>query len=214
MVVGSRARREISAAVLDGAVIAIPLPGGYALATSLGRPGAADVLSALGPTDPAGLQHALIGADAQATILGADWTGEVKRLTDRIWPGPLTVIVEWGGERGAWQISMPQSRTLRAVCRQCGPLLVGSPSDASTDLLFTSAEDVASRFSAAEIALVVDGGTCRGPGMTVVDCRMTPPLVRHVGALPEQYIEAALLMGTGRRKWFSSAGTPPPPRRR
>ena len=50
------------------------------------------------------------------------------------------------------------------------------------------------------LALVLDGGTRQGPGPTVVDCRVSPPVVRQVGALPESYIDAVLLLAAQRRK--------------
>ena len=58
------------------------------------------------------------------------------------------------------------------------------------------------------IALVVDGGICRGPGPTVVDCTVSPPVVRRVGALPESYVDAAMMMGHRRRKWFGRRPNP------
>ena len=45
--------------------------------------------------------------------------------------------------------------------------------------------EVGARFTSTDVALIVDGGICRGLGPTVVDCTASPPVVRHVGALPE-----------------------------
>jgi hypothetical protein len=52
------------------------------------------------------------------------------------------------------------------------------------------------------LALVLDGGRCEGPGPTVVDCRVSPPVVRRVGELPEAYVDAVLLMAARRRRRF------------
>ena len=58
-----------------------------------------------------------------------------------------------------------------------------------------------------EVAFVVDGGPRRGPTSTVVDCTVSPPRVQRVGALPESYVEAALLMGARKRTWFTRKGS-------
>jgi tRNA A37 threonylcarbamoyladenosine synthetase subunit TsaC/SUA5/YrdC len=69
--------------------------------------------------------------------------------------------------------------------------------------LVTDPDDVEALFSDDDVACVLNDGPCRGPAPTVVDCTESPPLVRHVGALPESYVDAALMMGNRRRKWFS-----------
>ncbi len=54
-----------------------------------------------------------------------------------------------------------------------------------------------------DVSFVLDGGPRGGPSPTVVDCTQSPPRVQWVGALPESYVEAALLMGDRRRRWFT-----------
>jgi tRNA A37 threonylcarbamoyladenosine synthetase subunit TsaC/SUA5/YrdC len=63
-------------------------------------------------------------------------------------------------------------------------------------------DDVGARYSDDDVALVLDGGTCHGPGPTVVDCTASPPTVRYAGALPESFVDAALMMSRRRRRWF------------
>jgi tRNA A37 threonylcarbamoyladenosine synthetase subunit TsaC/SUA5/YrdC len=69
-----------------------------------------------------------------------------------------------------------------------------------------TAEEVHAHLTDGDVALVLDGGLRRGPGSTVVDCTLSPPRVHRVGALPESYVEAALLMGARRRGWFTRRG--------
>jgi len=67
-----------------------------------------------------------------------------------------------------------------------------------------SADEVAAQLiDADEVAFVVDGGRRSGPTSTVVDCTQSPPRVQRIGALPESYVEAALLMGSRKRSWFT-----------
>jgi tRNA A37 threonylcarbamoyladenosine synthetase subunit TsaC/SUA5/YrdC len=66
-----------------------------------------------------------------------------------------------------------------------------------------TAEEVRTHLADGDIAFVVDGGLRGGPTSTVVDCTMSPPTLRREGALPESYVDAALLMGARTRGWFT-----------
>jgi tRNA A37 threonylcarbamoyladenosine synthetase subunit TsaC/SUA5/YrdC len=68
-----------------------------------------------------------------------------------------------------------------------------------------TAEEVQAQLTTTDggVPFVLDGGFRRGPSTTVVDCTLSPPTVQRVGALPESYVEAALLMGARKRKWFT-----------
>jgi L-threonylcarbamoyladenylate synthase len=131
-------------------------------------------------------------------------------LTDRVWPGPLTVILTAHPDvpsavvagDGTVRLGVPDDRLVRRVSDESGPLVVATLCRTDGHPLTTVGE-VLSHCGDAEIALVVDGGTCAGPGPTVVDCRVSPPEVLSEGKLPSTYVEAVLLMGTWRRKWFS-----------
>src|ERR1019366_1300686 len=101
--------------------------------------------------------------------------------------------------------TMPAWRPLRVLCRQNGPLVVMALRRGGGGAVVT-AEEVHAHFADEDVALVVDGGMRRGPGSTVVDCTLSPPKVLRVGALPESYVEAALLMGARRRGWFTGRG--------
>jgi L-threonylcarbamoyladenylate synthase len=158
-----------------------------------------------------------VGRRAQAIELASAWTDEMRLLTDRMWPGPLTVIVPAapgltaspGGQDAVVHITMPASRALRALCRRSGPLTLVALPGAEGQPVVTP-EEASVRCAGKNVALVIDGGTCRGPGPTVVDCTVSPPTVGHVGAFPENYVDAALMMSARRRKWFArrSGGRP------
>ena len=222
-----RARRweSVLPALADGRVIAVPGDGSYQLAqlaALVSSPGGRDSLGALragaGPSrhDPLGIA---VGRQVQAAAMARDWSREARILTDRMWPGPLTVIVPAGADADGNALataaskdpvlflSMPASRALRALSRAAGPLDVMALRDADGRPVQT-AGDVEELFTADEVAFVLDAGPSRGPGPTLVDCTVSPPTVRHVGAIPESYIDAALMMGNGRRKWFSRTKDP------
>jgi L-threonylcarbamoyladenylate synthase len=210
-VVGLRHIQEAVAAVEQGAVIAVPGDGGYSLAVSLSRP---DALAKMGGQDPTGngsAVHVMVGRRLQAIALSSAWSKETGLLTDRMWPGPLMIVVP-GRQVGpaspepVVHITMPKSRALRDLIVAAGPLAVrallrpdGVP--------LADPKEVGVRFTESDLALIVDGGACPGPGLTVVDCTVSPPRVLRVGALPESYVDAALMMGSRRRPRFFKRGS-------
>ena len=204
--VGPRRPDEALAALADGQVIAVAGDGGYLLAARPGPVGAAALQRARGSNSTeSGPFDVVVGRRDQAVALASVWTKETGILTDRMWPGPLTVVVPArpgaGDGDAVVRIAMPATRSLRALCRAGEPLLASALRRPDGTPIVDPAE-VGARFSSADVALIVDGGICRSPGPTVVDCTASPPTVCHVGALPEHYVDAALMMGSRRRKWF------------
>ncbi len=208
----------IEEALVAGAIVAIPSVGGYSLAV---RAGSLDEvrLSELA-ADPDG-PHYAVGQIDDVRALTSGWTDELGTLLQRCWPGPVEVFLPWAGaattdadtapaglhaaaaaadaapEYGAWAavVGMPDGRALRRLCREHGPWR-------TVPLRFTEPEEVAQAFSAADVAVVVDGGRRDGPPPTVVDATLTPIRVLREGALPTSFIEGTMLMST-RRKLFS-----------
>jgi tRNA A37 threonylcarbamoyladenosine synthetase subunit TsaC/SUA5/YrdC len=58
----------------------------------------------------------------------------------------------------------------------------------------------------ADVALVVDGGRREGQPPTLVDATVRPVRVLREGALPSQFVDATMAMGS-RKRWFSRART-------
>jgi L-threonylcarbamoyladenylate synthase len=202
--------RDVVDALEAGRAVAVPGDGGYQLAVLNGRPDAVAKLDGRGTGADGAGREVMVGRRSQAAELTSHWSTQTAHLTDRMWPGPLTVIVparvDEGQasprEDGVVYLTMPAWRPLRRLCRQSGPLAVAALRRAAGEPLVT-AEEVHDHLADEDVAFVVDGGMRRGPGPTVVDCTQSPPKVQHVGALPESYVEAALLMGARRRGgWF------------
>ena len=199
-VVGPHQRDVLQAAVAAGRVIAVPGDGGYHLAVGCADPAALVRLSALFTgVDHDAPRHVVVGHHDQAAALTSMWSNEARLLTDRMWPGPLAVIVP--GDEGPVCVTMPAARSLRLLCRHAGPLAVMALRRSDGQPIVT-ADDVQARWTDQEVALILNGGTCRGPGPTVVDCTVSPPAVRRVGALPESFVDATFMMGRRRRGWF------------
>jgi tRNA A37 threonylcarbamoyladenosine synthetase subunit TsaC/SUA5/YrdC len=211
--VAARQLPEVVDALAAGRAVAVPGDAGYQVAVNHNLRDAVAMLQERWPdTAETGLQIA-IGRRSQAAELTPHWSREASQLTDRMWPGPLTVIVPAPVDEclpphqldRVVHLTMPAWRPLRVLCGRSGPLVVKALRRVNGEPLVT-AEEVQAQLSDGDVALVLDGGMRRGPGPTVVDCTQSPPRVCRVGALPESYVEAALLMGARRRRWSRRRG--------
>lgn len=211
-VVRPHERDRISAALVDDAVVAIPHFGGYRLAALLERGAAVRALitlaTSLGDGEP---PTCVIGGESQAPPLASEWDIGAQRLSERMWPGAVTIMVPAspelvglaGDEDGTLRIAVASIRPVRALCDEVGPLLTFGLLDTHGEMVETPA-DVLLRCTDATVSMVVDGGRCGGLGPTVVDCTRTPPVVQREGKVPGSYVDAVLMMAAfKRRRWFS-----------
>ena len=112
-----------------------------------------------------------------------------KKLAERFWPGPLTLLLRNGkGERIG--VRMPGHPVARGVIREAG-VPIGLPSANPTgEVPPRSAEEVLAYFDGA-IDLVLDGGkTTLGVSSTIVDMTVPDGHVVREGTLSKKEIEA------------------------
>jgi tRNA A37 threonylcarbamoyladenosine synthetase subunit TsaC/SUA5/YrdC len=191
---------QVRDALEAGQIVGLPGVGTYLVAGSTEPSDVHSRLDAL-VADPREERTYLVGHIDQVRDLARSWSEEGQRLAERCWPGPLIIVVQRDQPghpdephaASAIRVTMPTLRTLRHLCRDTGPWL-------SVALDLSSAAEVMARFSASEVSCVVDGGRCEGRAATVVDCRMSPPLVREEGVLPGAFIEATSMMASRRRR--------------
>jgi tRNA A37 threonylcarbamoyladenosine synthetase subunit TsaC/SUA5/YrdC len=216
---------QIGTALADGAVVAVPGVGGYCLAVQVGSPGAESRLEALA-ADPDG-PHYAVGNRDDVRALTSGWTDEIERLLERCWPGPVDVFLpraatgltgevpvvradEPGSEdelrtgevrvepedadASGWAVTvgMPEGRAFRRLCKEHGPWR-------TIPLTYNEATQVANAFDVDDVALVVDGGRRDGELPTLVDATVSPVRVLREGALPSNFIDATMAMGTRKR---------------
>ncbi len=192
-VVSSLRHDSVVAVLADCGLIVVPDSYGYALAVRRECPTAWPAFWALTARHCAGqVDVVAVGHTAQAASLCEKWEGVTMQLTDRAWPGPLTVITT-SGDGGTVRITMPKDRALRALCRTSGPLVVCGLRDEGGQPI-TDVAAVLAELSADDVSLVVDGGPQHGLAPTLVDCTQAPPTIVEEGAVPSSYIEGALMM--------------------
>ena len=162
-----------------------------------------------------------VGSQAQAVALASEWTKDTATLTDRMWPGPLTVIVPartvcgghgaMPGAGGRTPHHAGHAPAARACVGESAPVGPCAPWFDPTGTPWLIRPRWRFRLTGSDVTLIVNGGLCRGAVPTVVDCTLSPPEVSRVGALPESYVDAALMMGQSTSEGFSPGGRITPP---
>lgn len=174
-----------------GGILAVPTETFYALAADPYQPAALRRLFALKgrPEDKPVL---LLVADANMARQVAQEVPETaRRLMDRFWPGPLTLILPAQENLpalvtgGTGTVGVRQPRQL-LTCRWLAALgrpVTGTSANRAGREPLTLAAEVAREFETG-VDLILDAGSCPG-GLpsTVVDVSVTPPRLVRDGAV-------------------------------
>ena len=186
------------AVLREGGLVAIPTETVYGLAADARDAAAVTrVFEVKGrPGDHPLIVHVAGPDDVDA------WAAEVpesaRRVTDRWWPGPLTVLLRRRpevleavtGGRPTVALRAPAHPLTRAVLAAFGGGLVAPSANRFGRVSPTSAADVIDELGAA-VDLVLDGGPCEvGVESTIVDLTGPAPVVHRRGAVtPEELAE-------------------------
>jgi L-threonylcarbamoyladenylate synthase len=190
-------------ALATGELVAFPTETVYGLGARADDDAAvAKVFAAKGrPSDHPLIVHVATPAEAQA--FAATWPESARRLTERFWPGPLTVIVPRkagvGAAAAGGQDSIglrcpahPVAHALLAAAAALGVAGVAAPSANRFGRISpTTARHVEDEFGGALV--VLDGGDCPvGIESAIVDCTREVPALLRPGVLDRDAIAAAL----------------------
>jgi L-threonylcarbamoyladenylate synthase len=177
-------------AIRRGEVVAFPTDTLYGLAVDPRSETALEALFALKGRS-ADRTVALIGASLAQTSEVAELSGEARRLADRFWPGPLTLVVRARGPvasaarstSGLVGIRVPDHPVARALAEACGHPITATSANASGCAPTASPDEVA--FALPDVAVLVDAGPSPGgPASTMVDAATAGVQLLREGALP------------------------------
>ena len=121
-------------------------------------------------------------------------------LTNRFWPGGLTIIVEAkdllpvltaGGNTVG--VRIPNNPLLLKILQTFGGPVAITSANLSGEPPATSAQDIGEEL-ASRIDMIVDGGKTPGPiPSTVYDISVSPPLIRRHGVISEEALAKELV---------------------
>ena len=192
-----RAVERARSALSKGELVAIPTDTVYGLAANVWDGRAVSRLYAVKGRDEIKAVPVLLAGWHSIQEVADQPSSGVRRLADRFWPGPLTLVVRRlstvptevssGDSIGVRVPNHPFALKLLAA----GPLAVTSAnlsSRPSTRTAQAVLEELAGR-----IALVIDGGeTPGGVPSTVLDCTVNPPRLLREGPISLREILEAM----------------------
>ena len=176
-------------ALARGDIVVIPTDTVYGVAASPAIPAALDAVFALkGRSRSKALP--VLGDSLEALISVANFDARARRVAERFWPGPLTIVLErapgfdadLGGEnRGTVAVRVPAHDVTLGLLARSGPLAVTS-ANPSGESEARSVEDARAAFGDL-VDTYLDGGVASGTISTVVSLVGDPTVLRE-GALP------------------------------
>jgi len=192
-------REAAQKALASGLLVAIPTDTVYVLAVDPFVPGASDRLFEVVERSREQDLPVLVASVWQALNLATAVPEGSRRLMDRCWPGPLTLVLprdpevaaDLGDDDLTIGLRMSAHPVPLALCRDIGPLAVATAS-AQGQPDFEAAEEVAEEFDEDEVPVVLDGGRCAGLPATVVDGTGDDLHLIREGRLPWAAIQEAI----------------------
>ncbi len=193
-----RAIEAAAAALRRGELVALPTDTVYGLAANVWDGRAVSRLYEVKGRDPL----------KSVAVLLAGWEGllevaeapseRVRRLAERFWPGPLTLVVKrlptLPSEISATDsigLRVPDHAFVLELLGETGPLAVTSANRSGLPESRTASEVLAAL--SGQIELVIDGGeTPGGVPSTVVDCTVDPPRLVRDGPVALTDVLAAM----------------------
>lgn len=187
----ARLLKEVAAVLAAGGVVAYPTDTLYGLAVDPRNAVAVRRLFQV-KGRPAGFALPMIGAHVvQVEAQVGHLTELDRRLAERFWPGPLSLVVEARpslaaeaiGRDHSVAVRVPGLEIARAIAELADHPITATSANPSGLAASVTAEEVVARFGGA-VDLVVDGGpTTGGPPSTIVRVRGAAVTLVRAGAI-------------------------------
>ena len=173
-----------AALLRDGVVVAFPTDTVYGVGVAADRPDRLEALFALKRRPPEKRIGTLVADLAQATSAGWETDDRARLLSERFWPGALTLVLAApdGGTQG---FRAPDHPVTLELIRLAGPILTTS-ANRSDEPDTLGADEVLIAFATQqdELVAVLDGGPVPGGvASTVVDLSVTPARILREGPI-------------------------------
>ena len=188
--------RRAAAIIRHGGLVAFPTETVYGLgADALTEPAVLKIFKAKGrPTDNPLIVH--VDGKRMLSAVAETLSNKSEKLIDRLWPGPLTLVLERragvspavSAGLSTVAVRMPDSKAALALISAAGTPIAAPSANTSGKPSPTSAQHVFEDLNG-KIDLVLDGGnTCIGIESTVVDMTCDPPVVLRQGWITREQL--------------------------
>ena len=184
---------EAAKCLKSGGIIAIPTDTVYGLAADPFNPDAVQKLYTVKGRPDGKPIPLVLSSVADIQSVAQNLPGFFFHLTDRYWPGGLTIVVEAkdllpvltaGGNTVG--VRIPDNLLLLQILRTFGGPAAITSANLSGEPPATSPEEIGEEL-ASRIDMIVDGGKTPGPiPSTVYDISVSPPVIRRHGVISEE----------------------------
>ncbi len=181
-----------------GGLVILPTETVYGVAAMPPVPGAENRLYEAKGRDSGKPVARLARGIEDVEAAGGRLNAAARRLANRFWPGPLTLVLPQNG--GTCGYRVPDHPVPLALLDACGCVLAVTSANLSGQKdAVTAAEALAALGDHAD--LVLDAGPARGQNpSTVVDVTGEEPRILREGAIPGAEIAAALVSGPAEKR--------------
>ena len=183
---------KIADCLTAGGVVLLPTDTVYGLAILPGSEQSVDRIFSLKGRPRNVNLPIMVSSQGELAALGFDVNDTATRLLQSpLVPGSLTLAMGFRpGPRPGWlegreeaAIRIPDDEWLLSVLRRTGPLLVTSANSHGTETPENLVDVLAQLHGVPDLA--IDGGVLHTIPSTLVNCRLNPPVVERIGAIPE-----------------------------
>jgi L-threonylcarbamoyladenylate synthase len=191
---------EAVAILKSGGVIAFPTETFYGLGADARDEAAVEKIFGIKGRDFKNPILVVIGDTRHLETFAGTISEEARRLMDRFWPGPLTIVFtaspavspKLTAGTGKIGIRLTSHPVAMEISRRLGGPLTATSANFSGAPECSSAAEVISQLEG-KIDGVIDGGqTPGGKGSTIVDLAVTPGKILREGVIPASLIQDTL----------------------
>jgi L-threonylcarbamoyladenylate synthase len=184
----------------SGGVIAFPTETFYGLGADARNEAAIDKIFGIKGRDFKNPVLVVIGDRGHLDAFAADIPEKARKLMDRFWPGPLTIVFpaapsvssKLTAGSGKIGIRLTSHPVAMAISKRLGGPVTATSANLSGAPECSSAVEVISQLEG-KIGGVIDGGqTPGGKGSTIVDATVSPVKVLREGVIPAALIQDTL----------------------
>ncbi|MFH1867933.1 MAG: L-threonylcarbamoyladenylate synthase [Candidatus Omnitrophota bacterium] len=171
----------------NGGIVAIPTETVYGLAVNAKNQLAIDKLYKI-KKRPEGKPFTIQISDLrQLRNYVRDISPVLKKILDRFWPGPLTVIIST--DKGKIGLRIPDNRAALSIIDEAKIPLAVTSANLSGEGAVSSAEEVVRIFDGLIDLVIDDGRIAQGIESTVLDCTVSPFKILRKGAIAKELEE-------------------------